>query len=35
MYKSEVKHQCNILHGQSDGDKDYFGELHAEKHHAK
>lgn len=27
MYKSEVKHQCEIRHGQGDGDKDYFGKL--------
>ena len=29
MYKSKVKHQCDIHHGQGDSDKDYFGELPA------
>lgn len=29
MYKSEVKHQHDIRHGQGDGDKDYFGEFPA------
>ena len=29
MYKPEVKHQCDIHHGQGDSDKDYFGELPA------
>ena len=33
MYKSEVKHQCDIHHGQGDSDKDYFGELPAGMFH--
>ena len=33
MYKSEVKHQHDIRHGQGDGDKDYFGELPAGMFH--
>ncbi|GAB6977926.1 hypothetical protein JCM17136A_06210 [Phocaeicola sartorii JCM 17136 = DSM 21941] len=33
MYKSEVKHQHDIRHGQGAGDKDYFGELPAGMFH--
>jgi hypothetical protein len=33
MYKSKVKHQCDIHHGQGDSDKDYFGELPAGMFH--
>ena len=33
MYKSKVKHQCDIHHGQGDSDKDYFGELSAGMFH--
>lgn len=33
MYKSKVKHQCDIHHGQDDSDKDYFGELPAGMFH--
>ena len=33
MYKPEVKHQCEIHHGQGDSDKDYFGELPAGMFH--
>ena len=33
MYKSKVKHQHDICHGQGDGDKDYLGELPAGMFH--